>query len=246
MTAALPAGVTGNSGLNVNDMMVQFLTLLRGEVPDAIPLHITSGVRGYAAQASALVTKRRRAKAARAAGKNPGTDDLRQLYRRGNGPKIVSALLNVPNTVSAMAAVLQRFGEQGIFLSRHMRGDALDIRKRRGAVWFSAAEVATIMEAAKRLGARALNESDHIHVEGLKPGLLASLRATQATVAQTVAGKAEEKLPPAKRKKGKWARQAAIAKRRSTLSTRIALGIGGSLVLFLLGFGVWALRKRRR
>ena len=246
MTVALPAGVTGNSGLHVNDTMVGFLTLLRGEVPDAIPLHVTSGVRDYDEQASALVTKRRRAEVAQATGKNAGTDDLRQLYRRGNGPKIVAMLLNVPNTTSAMAAVLRHFGEQGIFLSRHMRGDALDIRKRRGAVWFSEAEIATIREAAERLGAKTLNESDHIHLEGLEPGLLASLRATQAAVAQTVTGKAEEKLPPAKRRKGKWQKQAALAKRRSALSTRIALGIGSSLVLLLLGVGWWAYRRRRR
>jgi hypothetical protein len=149
----LPSGVSGNAGLVINASQVAFLAALRAAVP-GIPLHVTSGTRTPEAQAAALVIKRSRG------------EDLRKLYRAN--ADIASALMAAPNTTSAMAAIIRRYMDQGRYLSRHMRGDAVDLRSRN----LTSAQVQQVMAAAARLGAKPLLESDHIHVE--RVGNLAS------------------------------------------------------------------------
>ena len=147
--AFLPPGVSGNAGLVLNDAQAAFLAQLRAAVPPSIPLHVTSGTRSPEAQASALVTKR-----------NLG-DNLRALYR--SNLDIIEALLAVPNTVAAMATVLRHYMAQDRYLSRHMRGDALDLR----SYTLSPAQRAVVMQAAARLGAKTNYETKppHIHIE---------------------------------------------------------------------------------
>jgi len=146
--ARLPAGVTGNNGLVLNDGQVAFMRRLRRAVP-GVPLHVTSATRTPERQAAALVTKR-----------NLG-DDLRRLYRQ-NGD-IADALMRAPNTTSAMAAIIRRYMNQGRYLSRHMRGDAFDLRSRN----LTAAQRSQVMSAAQRMGAKAIYETKppHIHIE---------------------------------------------------------------------------------
>ena len=146
--ARLPAGVTGNNGLVLNDGQVAFLRRLRRAVP-GVPLHVTSATRTPEKQAAALVAKR-----------NLG-DDLRKLYRRN--PDIADALMRAPNTTSAMAAIIRRYMNQGRYLSRHMRGDAFDLRSRN----LTAAQRNQVMSAAQRMGAKAIYETKppHIHIE---------------------------------------------------------------------------------
>ncbi|MCB9743931.1 MAG: hypothetical protein H6740_15130 [Alphaproteobacteria bacterium] len=150
-------------GVVFNGQLLTFLALLRLRVPRRIPLVVTSGVRTAEAQAHALQRKRQLG------------DDLNLLYQRGYGPQIVAQLLAVPNEVPAMAAVLQRWMDQGVYMSRHMRGDALDLRNRS----LSAADQALIVQAVQSMGARALIEKtpSHIHLEGVadalrQPGVL--------------------------------------------------------------------------
>jgi len=146
--ARLPPGVTGNNGLVLNDGQVAFLRRLRRAVP-GVPLHVTSATRTPEKQAAALVTKR-----------NLG-DDLRKLY--GRNPDIADALMRAPNTTSAMAAIIRRYMDQGRYLSRHMRGDAFDLRSRN----LTAAQRQQVMSAAQQMGAKAIYETKppHIHIE---------------------------------------------------------------------------------
>lgn len=112
-TSSLPSGVTGPSGLHLNTEQVEFLRALRAKLDPSIPIYVTSATRSVREQASAMKTKR-----------DLG-DNLRKLY----GSK-VDPVLAVPNTVDAMAAALEKLVQQGVYMSRHMRGDAVDLRSR--------------------------------------------------------------------------------------------------------------------
>lgn len=144
-------GVHEKPGVVYSSAMLPFLTRLRAAVPQQTPIVVTSGVRTVRAQAKALLRKRQLG------------DDLSRIYRRGHGPEIVRALLAVPAQVEPMAQVLQFYVDQGIYMSRHMRGDAIDLRSR----GLSAEQIQSIQQAAQAQGARVLVESTppHIHIE---------------------------------------------------------------------------------
>ncbi|MCB9759130.1 MAG: hypothetical protein H6739_04760 [Alphaproteobacteria bacterium] len=146
-------GVWVKPGVVLNPGLLTFLALYRANVPMEVPIVVTSGVRTPEAQAAVLVKKRRLG------------DNLYDLYRRGHGPQIVAALLAVPNTVAAMAPVLAGFAAQGVFLSRHMRGDALDLRTR----GLSSQQLQVLVAVAQALGVKALVERTppHLHFERL-------------------------------------------------------------------------------
>ncbi|MCB9764962.1 MAG: hypothetical protein H6739_34635 [Alphaproteobacteria bacterium] len=146
-------GVYMKRGVVLSPALLRFLARLRAVVPASIPLVVTSGVRTPEAQAAALQRKRTLG------------DDLYALYRRGHGPQIVASLLAVANTVPAMSAVLREWLARGVAMSRHMRGDALDLRIR----GLSQEQLALLVMMCQRLGARAVVESRpaHLHIEGL-------------------------------------------------------------------------------
>jgi len=160
--SSLPAGVTGNKGLHLNQKMVDFLGALRKKVDPSIPLYVTSAVRTVGEQAAAMKTKR-----------DLG-DDLRSLY----GSK-VAPVLAAANTVSAMSAALQDLANKGIVMSRHMFGDALDLRVRD----WNTTQRATVAAAVASLGGKPQFETTppHLHIEGLGPGQTSTDVATTAT-----------------------------------------------------------------
>ena len=207
--ARLPPGVTGNSGLVLNDGQVAFLRALRAAVP-GVPMHVTSATRTPERQAAALVTKR-----------NLG-EDLRNLYRANSD--IAAALMAAPNTTSAMAAIIRRYMNQGRFLSRHMRGDAVDLRSRN----LSVEQRNALIAGAKRLGARAIYEPrpPHIHIERIG-GTVSDL----TLAARDAAGRA-----------GGYARRgsAALMQRRRT----VALVTTTSVVVGLLVLAALVSRRR--
>ena len=151
--SSLPAGVTGNGGLHLNQRMVDFLGALRKAVPASVPIHVTSAVRTVAEQASAMKTKR-----------DLG-DDLRALY----GSK-VAPVLAAPNTVAAMSAALQDLANRGVVMSRHMFGDALDLRVRD----WTQEQRNIVGSAVAALGGKPQFETTppHLHIEGLGAGKL--------------------------------------------------------------------------
>jgi len=149
--SSLPAGVTGNGGLHLNQRMVDFLGALRKAVDPSIPIHVNSAVRTVEEQAAAMKTKR-----------DLG-DDLRALY----GSK-VAPVLAAPNTVPAMAAALQELANKGVVMSRHMFGDALDIRVRD----WNQEQRNIVASAVAALGGKPQFETTppHLHIEGLGEG----------------------------------------------------------------------------
>lgn len=145
-TSSLPPGVTGASGLNMNEGQVDFLRRLRAAVPASIPLYVTSATRTAREQASAMKTKR-----------DLG-DNLRKLY----GPK-ADAVLAAPNTVDAMTAAIEGMLRKGIYMSKHMRGDAVDLRSRN----WSSEQRKQVEDAVRSIGGRPLYETTppHLHVD---------------------------------------------------------------------------------
>ena len=161
-------GVYAKPGVVLTAATRAFLLELRRIVPSSVPLVVTSGKRTETAQASALKTKR--TESLRKYGDEG--KDLRGLYRRGKGPEIVESILAVPNEVAAMAEVLRRWVAQGVYMSRHMRGDAVDFRVR----GLSEAQIKTIMRGSEALGTNVVREKTpaHIHVGrvcGMKSGV---------------------------------------------------------------------------
>lgn len=116
--------------------------------PD-VPVTITSGTRTPLAQAQAIAYKR----------KVEGDDPVRKLY--GQKDLIGEVLDKGATDTAGMASVLQAQVNRGRFLSRHMRADALDVRTRD----LTSSQVKKLKAAAERLGAKALIERDHLHVE---------------------------------------------------------------------------------
>lgn len=226
-------GVSVASGATINDAQWAFLARLRAAVDPSIPLYVTSATRTAMDQARALVPKRDAAEALQAQGKDPGDADLRKLYRRGNGPSIVAALLAVPNDTAAMAAVLQEFMDRGIYLSRHMRGDALDLRTRD----WTTAQRGVVVAAAEGLGARALVEyhPPHLHIENIGGGSGASAAVAAAADAArgalqrggAIAARSVSGGLVAWRRWGRWA-------------------VGGAVVVAFFGALFWLWRRRRR
>jgi len=223
--AFLPSNVSGGSRLVLNAAQTGFLKALRAAVPASIPLYVTSGTRTPEAQARALVEKRRLG------------DNLYKLYR---AKYIVKALMAVPNTVSAMSPIIARYARQGQYMSRHMRGDAVDIRSKN----LSTSQRQTVMAAAKRLGAKTIYETKppHIHVE--------SIGSTYSDVRFAVeekAGRAKrefsERSSYAKRSAKRAARRTrALYRQRKVLYTVSAVG-GATLLIILIALATRRTKK---
>jgi len=152
--AYVPPGVSAASGIVINKVVYDFLGLLQERVAAAAPIYVTSGVRTATAQARALQTKRNL---------DPSGGGIRALYQRN--ASLINEILGVPNLVADMARVIQAQISRGSFLSRHMRGDAVDIRSRN----LTSAQLAAIVNHAKSLGANVVVERSppHIHIGGL-------------------------------------------------------------------------------
>lgn len=150
MPATLP-GVTLNDGVELNPALSFFLQRLRATAPASVPIHVNSGYRSPAAQARAMLTKVQLG------------DNLRALY----GAK-VERLLSLPLDPAVWTQALQAMAAVGIYMSPHMRGDALDIRTRD----LSQDQIAALVAAAHQLGARPLLESTppHLHIDGISKG----------------------------------------------------------------------------
>jgi len=134
-------GVYMKSGVVLNDAMKGFLTELRKRLP--FDIASTSGVRTALSQAQALA------------------QDYRfDVYTQKDLVAELTASSTRPS-VAEMTRVLQAQVDRGVFLSRHMVGDALDFR----ITGLSAVEIAQLKSVASDLGGKVLDEGDHVHVE---------------------------------------------------------------------------------
>ncbi len=163
-------GVWTKKGVVLNSRMRGFLAALRAKSGQNIV--VTSGTRTVDAQASAMFGKVSTA----AAG---GT-----VLRGGDGLNIYSAGLadeireGGTGSKAEIAATLTKQVARGTFMSRHMRGDALDLRVR----GLTPSERGRLKEVVTELGANHLDEGDHIHVEDLPPTFAAADPAAWGSV----------------------------------------------------------------
>jgi hypothetical protein len=204
---------------------VIFIAALRRAVPASIPIYVTSGTRTPERQAAALKTKR-----------DMG-DNLYKLYR---ADYIVKELMAVPNTVSAMAPIIRKWAQKGVFMSRHMRGDAVDLRSRN----LTKSQIDTVMAAAKRLGAKAIYESKppHIHIEAIG-GTISDISLAAGEKARKAKRMVTQGSTYAQRRAKRSTRRAlALYRQRKILYTSLA---AGASTLLLLGI-FFATRRRKK
>ena len=220
--SALPTGVGGDDRLTLNAGQIKFLASLRRAVPASVPIYVTSATRTPEQQAAALVTKR-----------NLG-DNLYALYRRDD---IVKELMAVPNTTAAMAAVIRKWMGRNVYLSRHMRGDALDIRSKD----IQPAQIQAIMAAARGLASKAILESTppHIHVESIG-GTLSDFTLAAQEGAASIANAGQSAKERARR--AAIRRATALYKRRRLL---YAVGAAGLAVLVIATTAIVTRKKER-
>jgi len=140
-----------SSAVVLTDAMYKFLDAIDPKL--SFPIVITSGLRTPASQAYLMMRK------LAAEGKNA----VYGLYAQDD---LVAEVVGAGSTSSA-ASVLEDQVDRGRFISRHMRGDALDIRSRD----LTSAQQAAVMGFAQELGGKVVDErstsSPHIHVEKL-------------------------------------------------------------------------------
>ena len=133
----------------MNDTIRRFMDDLSRGVP--ADLVVTSGIRTANAQAAAMLSKLERGQTG---------DDLLALYVRDD---LVNELLATGRTQSQWAEVIQAQIDRGDLLSSHLSGRAVDLRTSN----LSDDQRWAVMAEAQRLGAEAVDEGDHIHIEGL-------------------------------------------------------------------------------
>jgi len=134
-------GVSMKKGVVLNDSMRRFLSELRSRL--GFDLTVTSGVRGAAEQASLMLD---------------GTADIRSLYRGSAGAEVADV---ASQGVGAAQRVIEGQMSRGVYVSRHLRGDALDFR----VSDLTSDQVAELKSEAAGLGVETLDEGDHVHVE---------------------------------------------------------------------------------
>lgn len=121
-----------------------YLTTLRAALPPGFPLTVTSSGRSPEDQASAMLTKVNRY----------GTGSL-SIYA---DKALIARLLALPRDAAAWAALVR---SDGMRLSRHLWGGALDLRTRD----LTSAQVSQLSAAVTATGGKALVEQDHLHAD---------------------------------------------------------------------------------
>lgn len=160
-------GVYMKTGVILNDAMRGFLKGLREKV--GFDIVVTSGIRTASEQASAMLSKIQRG------------ENLYNLYANKG---LLDEIMSAGKSVGSMASVIQGQVARGSYLSRHLRGDALDIRLA------SPSENDAVANAAQGLGAEVVRESDHIHIEELGSGFAKLLNVAQDYWPLYIAGSA--------------------------------------------------------
>lgn len=149
-TSGTSGGSWTEDSANLNQGMVDFVNKLVTYI--SFPIVVTSGIRSPSEQASALLGKIRA---------GDSYDELRKLY--GNSSAI-NEVLAAPQ--SQWTSVLQAQVARGVYLSPHMRANAIDIR-----AWnLTSSQKSAVVEAARQAGASTIIHEDpgtsneHIHV----------------------------------------------------------------------------------
>jgi len=164
----VPSGVVKGSRVRTTDRIEAFLAALWAKVKSVVPgLYVTSGDRPPEDQARAMLAKAVR----KDNGSTDPDDDLLQLYSASVRPQI-RLLLASGRNLATWTTLISEWEAQGIRLSDHQSGSAVDIDDQFAGTAFTIAQVKAIEAAARALGASPLLESigkkgGHIHIEDL-------------------------------------------------------------------------------
>ena len=110
-----------------------------------VPIEITSWTRSPEAQARAMLAKVERG------------EDLYDLYR---DDLQISTLMSGPRTVEQWADTIDAFTRRGRPISRHLAGNATDVRIRT----LNPVQIAKLIRTARKLDGNPVLESDHLHI----------------------------------------------------------------------------------
>lgn len=168
-----PKGVVKGSRVRSTPTIDAFVNALWERVKSIVPgLFVTSGDRLPEDQARAMLAKALR----KDAGSTDPANDLLQLYSSSSRPYI-QRLLASGRSLSTWTRMIAEWEAQGVALSDHQGGNAVDIDDQFAGKPFTLEQVKAIQDAAKMLGAKkTLLESigkkgGHIHIEDLpEPG----------------------------------------------------------------------------
>lgn len=162
-------GVYAKPGVELNPRMRGFLAALR--LKHGRALVVTSGVRSTAAQAAAMRTKVAQ-----------GGEGELNIYGAALRDEVIAG---GTSSAAAIQATLDKQVARGVYMSRHMRGDALDFR----TTGMSADDLKELQADVKALGANQLHERtpEHLHVEDI-PAQFAALDPMVVGGAAVVAG----------------------------------------------------------
>lgn len=155
--APVAGQLTIRSGVVLNEGQAAFVHALRAVLDPGVPLTVTSGTRTPERQASAMLGKWT---AGEARGPGGGAKELHDIYGDDDA---ISVLLQLPREAGVWAGQIAAWAAQGRLLSRHQRGDAVDLH----TASLTTAQRDALIAAAKQLGARTLLESapPHLHVD---------------------------------------------------------------------------------
>ncbi|MGE3693291.1 MAG: hypothetical protein AB7F98_18090, partial [Novosphingobium sp.] len=142
-----------NPGLDLDDQVISKANALSDAVRTATghQIHVTSSRRGPGRQADAMYNNYLNRTAPRYANK-VAEAEVHRAYNEG-----IRMGLSRDQVIMAMANVLSRQNRRGIYISRHMRSNAIDIRT----------PPASVLRAIRNhpMVQSVLTEDDHIHIQ---------------------------------------------------------------------------------
>lgn len=146
-------GVYTKPGVMLSDQVRGFLLALK--VAAMQKLVVTSGTRTPRAQALAMVDDLAKT----------GTSGWYALYRRDD---LIAEIVKNGTKADQVEATLTAQEARGDYLSNHQGGRAVDLRTR----GLTSAERTRLIEVGEMLGAKVVDEGDHIHMGGIGAAFL--------------------------------------------------------------------------
>jgi len=166
-------GVRAKSGANISPTVAAFLAKLPAVWPlPQIPIVVSRAKATARSQAQAMLGN------FKDCGGGPPGDypydrsklsaypkGVQYLYGLYGNKEAIFRLLKVPQDADSWGSILQGYANRGIYVSPHLRDDAVDLR-----CWnMTRQDQVLVAETIERSfpGARVLLEKDHLHVDGL-------------------------------------------------------------------------------
>jgi hypothetical protein len=143
-----------NSSVKMNPHLERVATQIANELDFNIV--VTSAIRTARQQATAMRNKLIRG------------EDLTKIYKDNDMARDITAIYQRQGSLDEIEQYIENYTKQGGVISRHLTGEALDLRTLPS--WgYTQEDVDAMIRAVKRLGYFALLESDHLHVTARNP-----------------------------------------------------------------------------